>query len=312
MNFLKCINLNIDTNENITILNDINVNLCRNEIFGIVGKKGSCKYSFINIVSILSKSSNETTYIDGVDVFQDRDRIKKITGIVKNTSFYKNLSARENLEFFCGLQGIPSRLHRERIEDVLDVVGLLEYRDKFVSDFSELMLKKLDIARAILHNPKLLVIHKPTNGLAKIEAKEIIDIILNLNEQGKTILLSTENWDEADTICDKVSIINNGKIIATGNPEYLKSKLGNNVYELHISRKSMLDKNLIFENLFENSEFLYSDVDSDTICVKIITEEKYSFDYLNEVIDSIKIKILKISLSQLSLEDVFMVTVNNS
>ncbi len=178
----------------------------------------------------LLPSSGQAT-VAGCDVVSERQQLKPKIGVIfEYQNLYERLSARDNLNFMRQLYG----LDRSRVEEVLSLVGLKDRARDRLKTFSNGMKQRLLIARGLLHDPEILFMDEPTLGLDPVIALEIRRIISQLAQDGRTIFLTTHYMEEADRLCDRVAIINHGKIIAIDTPDQLKNKFGSSLEDAYI------------------------------------------------------------------------------
>jgi ABC-2 type transport system ATP-binding protein len=193
------------------------------EIFGFLGPNGAGKTTTIKMLTGQLRPSSGTAHVMGCDVVEDRENLKPQIGVVfESQNLYERLSGGDNLQFYARLY----RVKKDRVAQVLEHVGLVgRERDK-VQDYSSGMKQRLLIARALLHEPKVLFLDEPTKGLDPNVARDIRAIVKNLAIQGKTVFLTTHYMEEADQLSDRVAIIDHGKIVALEAPERLKVVYG--------------------------------------------------------------------------------------
>jgi ABC-2 type transport system ATP-binding protein len=209
------------------------------EIFGLLGPNGSGKTTTINMVSGLSVPTGGEVSVMGYDVRRDARRIRQILGSVpQETALYEELSAWTNLDFHADLFGVPRREKKERIIRMLELVQLLDRKDSRVGTFSGGMKRRLALGRALLHDPQLIYLDEPTLGVDVQSRRAIWDYIISLREQGKTVLITTNYLEEAQALCDRLAIIDHGKLIAVDTPEHLKQTYGGSVVELETVQPS--------------------------------------------------------------------------
>jgi ABC-2 type transport system ATP-binding protein len=202
------------------------------EIFGLLGPNGSGKTTTINMVSGLSTPTSGEVRVMGYDVRHQARRVRQVLGSVpQETALYEELSAWTNMDFHADLFGIPRREKRERIRRLLELVQLLDRKDSRVSTFSGGMKRRLALARAMLHDPQLLYLDEPTLGVDVQARRAIWDYILALRDQGKTVLITTNYLEEAQVLCERLAIIDHGKLIAVDTPDHLKQTYGGSVIE---------------------------------------------------------------------------------
>ena len=198
----------------------------KGEIFGFLGPNGAGKSTTINMLCTIIGKSDGELYIGGDDVTQKQDEVRKKIGIVfQERTLDEKLTARENLYIHGRLYHIPKKDINERIEKVMEVVGLSDKKKDFVSSFSGGMKRRLEIARGFMHYPKVLFLDEPTTGLDPQTRAHVWKYLLRLRkEHDMTIFLTTHYMDEAE-ICDRVAIIDQGKIVAYDTPQKLKGDL---------------------------------------------------------------------------------------
>ncbi|MEO8953952.1 MAG: ABC transporter ATP-binding protein [Ktedonobacteraceae bacterium] len=203
------------------------------EVFGLLGPNGSGKTTIINMISGLTVSTSGTIKVLGYDVRHNAREVRQILGAVpQETALYEELSAWTNMDFHADLFGIPRREKKQRINTMLELVQLADRKHSRVGTFSGGMKRRLALGRALLHDPKLIYLDEPTLGV-DVQARRVIwDYILQLRSQGKTVLITTNYLEEAQAICDRLAIIDHGKLIAVNTPEHLKQTYGGSVVEL--------------------------------------------------------------------------------
>lgn len=209
------------------------------EIFGLLGPNGSGKTTTINMISGLSMPTSGEVRVMGYDVRRNARQVRQILGSVpQETALYEELSAWANMDFHADLFGIPRREKKERITKLLELVQLLDRKDSRVSTFSGGMKRRLALGRALLHDPQLIYLDEPTLGV-DVQARRVIwDYILSLRDQGKTVLITTNYLEEAQALCERIAIIDHGKLIDVNTPDHLKQIYGGSVIELETTQPS--------------------------------------------------------------------------
>lgn len=203
------------------------------EIFGLLGPNGSGKTTTINLISGLATPTSDEVLVMGYQMPRHARRIRQMLGAVpQETALYEELSAWDNLAFHADLFGMPRQTKKARIMQMLDLVQLQERRGSRVGTFSGGMKRRLALARALLHDPHLLYLDEPTLGVDVQSRRAIWDYILSLKEQGKTVLITTNYLEEAQALCERIAILDHGKLIAVDTPEHLKQTYGGSVVEL--------------------------------------------------------------------------------
>lgn len=209
----------------ITALRDVSFSISTGKIVGILGPNGAGKTTLLKILSTLLLPDSGRVLVEGADVVQTPALVRRKIGLVlpSERSLYWKLTAQENLQLFGGLYNLPSRKVHERSGSLLELVGLSGFAHVQVEKFSTGMRKRLMIARAMLHEPRLLILDEPTSGLDIQGKREVWTLLRNLAIQQKvTLLLATHDMEEAETVPDRLLIIHQGKICADGSPTDIK------------------------------------------------------------------------------------------
>lgn len=207
------------------------------EIFGLLGPNGAGKTTSIRMICGMLRPTSGTAVIEGNDVNQNPLEVKRKIGLVPDVSnLFGELSARVNLDFMGKLYDLDRKTRQRRIQEVLELFQLKERQHDLVKFYSKGMHRRLTIAAALLHEPQILIMDEPTSGLDAQTARLLREIIVNLNkDEGRTILITTHQIDEADRLANRVGIIDHGQLIALGSPEALKSKVeGTRALELKV------------------------------------------------------------------------------
>jgi len=218
-------------------IDHLSLSIRQGEIFGLLGPNGSGKTTTINMISGLSTPTSGEVRVMGYDVRHNARQVRQILGSVpQETALYEELSAWTNMDFHADLFGIPRKEKKERITRLLELVQLLDRKDSRVGTFSGGMKRRLALARALLHDPQLIYLDEPTLGV-DVQARRVIwDYILALRDQGKTVLITTNYLEEAQALCERLAIIDHGKLIAVDTPEHLKKTYGGSVIEVETAQ----------------------------------------------------------------------------
>jgi len=201
----------------IKAVNDISFEITKGEIFGLLGPNGAGKSTTLNMMSTVVKNDTGTIVIDGLDVKNNSEKSKRLIGVVpQEISLYEDLSAYQNLLFWGNLYGIPSKELKERIDKTLELIGLLDRKKDPIKTYSGGMKRRINIAAALLHQPKVLFMDEPTVGIDPQSRNHIFEVIETLNKQGMTIIYTTHYMEEVERLCDRIAIIDSGKIVAQG------------------------------------------------------------------------------------------------
>lgn len=196
-----------------------------NEIFGLLGPNGAGKTTTIRMICGMLQPTNGTAIVAGHDVRREPQEVKRRIGLVPDVSnLFGELSARVNLDFMGKLYGLDRKTRSRRIDEVLDLFQLKARQHDRIRFYSKGMHRRLTIAAALLHEPQILIMDEPTSGLDAQTARLVREIILDINKQGRTILLTTHQIDEADRLVHRVGIIDHGHIIALDTPQNIKER----------------------------------------------------------------------------------------
>lgn len=202
-------------------------NVKAGEVFGLLGPNGAGKTTTVRLLNGILPPSDGTARVFGFDPATQGEDIRRKTGVLTETpALYERLSARENLDFFATLQGIPESDLSRRVDEMLEFFELLSRAQDKVETFSKGMKQRLALARALIHKPPLLFLDEPTSGLDPEAAQQVNDLIAGLSRaNGQTVVLATHNLFEAQRLCDRVAVMNKGKLLALGSLKELSRKL---------------------------------------------------------------------------------------
>lgn len=214
--------------EKSTAVDALNISVASGEVFGLLGPNGAGKSTVIKMLTTLLPVSSGKAYLAGYDVIHQPDAVRRAIGYVPQAlSADGTLTGYENLLIFSKLYDIPPRRRKQQISEVLEFMGLEDVAHQLVRTFSGGMIRKLEIAQAILHQPQILFLDEPTVGLDPVARTQVWQLVQQLRiEYGTTIFLTTHFLEEADHLCNRVVIMNQGKEIITGSPSDLKAAIG--------------------------------------------------------------------------------------
>ena len=314
-------------NINIKAVDAVDLKIRRGEIFGLLGPNGAGKTTLIHMLCTILRPTSGTAFVNGFDILKESGKVRKSIGIVfQDPSTDDELTAYENMEFHAMIYDVP--VEREDILNLLRLVELEERADSYVSTFSGGMRRRLEITRGLLHHPEVLFLDEPTLGLDTQTRHKIWEYIQEIaTEKGMTVILTTHYMEEADRICDRIAIIDEGKIKAIGSPAEMKRNLNKYKFIIKLIANSPgeeFEKELVKSivrreigmdimdiNITENSaNEVVLEID-----LKLDDDARKSFDdLLIEALISVKealkefenIEISTIDLHKPTLDDVFM------
>lgn len=216
-----------------TAVNDITFSVKAGSVFAFLGPNGAGKTTTIKMLTTLLAPTDGTVSLNGFTLPDGQDEVRKSFGIVfQDPSLDDELTAYENMEFHGILYGVPTEIRKNRIQEMMEFVELWDRKDSLVREFSGGMKRRLEIARALLHHPKILFLDEPTIGLDPQTRNHLYGYIQKLNkEEGITVFLTTHYMEEAEKMAEQIAIIDNGKIVTTGTSSELKTQTNTNTLE---------------------------------------------------------------------------------
>src|SRR5579872_1453057 len=208
-----------------TAVKEVNFEVERGEVFGLLGPNGAGKTTLVRMLCTLLPPTSGEAYVAGEDVARHPTRVRKKIGVIPQAMTSDlDLTGWENIDIYGEFYGMPRRLRRERAERLLDMVGIRDRAQDLVATYSGGMRRRLEIARGLIHSPQVLFLDEPTIGLDPQSRNVVWDMIERLRtETGLTISLTTHYMEEAEILCDRIAIVDGGKIIALGSPAELKT-----------------------------------------------------------------------------------------
>jgi ABC-2 type transport system ATP-binding protein len=213
----------------------ISVEVSEGEIFGFLGPNGAGKTTTIRVLATLLRPTSGTARVAGLDVVKDADEVRRRVGFAMQSIALDDLATgREHLELMGRLHGMPSTELRQRVEELLELVGLTNVGKKLAGTYSGGMRRRLDLATALVHRPEVLFLDEPTEGLDPQSRIALWEELRRVNERGTTLFLTTHFMDEADKLCQRLAIIDQGRIVVEGRPEVLRRSVGGEVVSLVI------------------------------------------------------------------------------
>lgn len=285
------------------VLDNISYEINKGEIFGFIGPNGAGKSTLINIMTSLLVPDSGSVKICGYDIVKENLKAKANIGYVpQDIALLEELSAYDNLEFFGALYGLKGKLLKERIKEALEVTGLEDKRKQKVKKFSGGMKRRLNIATAIMHHPKVLIMDEPTVGVDPQSRNHIFTFTKKIcKEWGTTVIYTSHYMEEVEELCERVFIIDLGKEIAYGNKEDIKSSVFPN-NKVIIDASNMSGEALI---KLETVEGILKIVDNENLITLTINSNFKLGNALN-ILEKENVIIKKISYEEAKLEDVFL------
>lgn len=290
-------------------LRDVNLEIPRGELFGLLGPNGAGKTTLIKILTTLLAPTSGKAWVAGFDVVHESHKIRPLINMVSGgeTSGYGLLTVRENLWMFAQFYGIPSSEANRRIEELLRRVGLAEWMHAKVSQLSTGMRQKMNIVRGFLTEPEILFLDEPTLGLDVNAARQIRQLIKEwlAEHPNRTILLTTHYMQEADELCDRVAIIDQGRIVACDSPAALKQRLQREaIFELDITYPNDLAPRSL-EAISGVRRALVSETDTGAKLDLVLEEESVLAEVIH-VLSTHSIQVRRLTKREPTLEDVFV------
>jgi len=289
-----------------TAVDNISFDVKKSEVFGLLGPNGAGKTTTIRMLSTLSRPTDGTATIGGFDVVKKDNKVRQLIGLVSEKMImYDRLTAEENLRFFGKLYSIPKNTLNERIDELLELVQLTKWKNSKVGTFSTGMKQRMNVVRALLNMPKVLFLDEPTLGLDPQSTVEIREFIRKINKENETtIILTTHMMNEADILCDRIGIIDHGKIAALDTSTNLKKLISGNdaiVLKLEIPN---LTKKLVTK--IQSLDCVKSVSQENAVHLKIHATGDEAFDIIIDTVRAEKAKLNSVENLQPTLEDVFL------
>jgi ABC-2 type transport system ATP-binding protein len=271
--------------ENLIAVDGLNLDIHENEIFGLLGSNGAGKTTIIHMLATLLKPTSGTAIVNGYDIIKESSKVRTSIGIVfQAPSSDDMLTGYENLKLSSLLYGVPRHNRENRIAEVLELVGLTERKNDQVKKYSGGMRRRLEIARGLIHKPKVIFLDEPTLGLDPSSRESMWKYIRQLVKEEKiTVILTTHYMEEADILCDRIGIISKGKIIALDTPPKLKAMIGGDIIKLKAKQNNPSNietlKSFTFVHKIEH-------VNDDTFFTLSVDNANYNLPIILEQIDT--------------------------
>src|SRR5215510_4119164 len=276
------------------VVDRLNLQIDPGEIVGLIGHNGAGKSTTLKMIAGLVEPTSGRVQVMGHDMQRENIKVKqKIGYLPEESSLYDAMTARQYLSFFSELYQMPRRKAQDRIDELLDSLGLAE-KDKLTGEFSKGMKRKTAIARTLLHNPDLLILDEPSSGLDPLTSFFIINYLKALKREGKTIILSAHNLFHLETICDRVGILKNGKLLIFESMDVIRSRLGRREYQILFHT----DQKLEYERLNGNYVFRAGEVDAIARMLETVSANGWA--------------LMDLSMRESALEEIYVKLMTNS
>jgi ABC-2 type transport system ATP-binding protein len=287
----------------IEAVRDVDLNIPEGEVFGFLGPNGAGKSTTVRMLCTLLPPSGGSASVAGHDVVADGDAVRHSIGVaLQEIGLDPVQTGRELLELQCGLYGITGSAGRERAAELLELVGLSEAADRRTKTYSGGMKRRLDLASALVHRPRVLFLDEPTTGLDPASRLTVWDEVRRINAGGTTIFLTTQYLEEADELCDRLAIIDHGELVAQGTPEDLKAEIGKDVVSVELHGADAARTQAVIGEL-PGLERVIAEEDALALFVE---DGASSIAEIVRRLDAADVEVGAISVSRPSLDDVFL------
>ena len=291
--------------DEITAVNNISISVKPGELFGLLGPNGAGKTTLISMLSTMIEPSGGFAKVWGFDVEKEASFVRENIGMVfQDTTLDDRLTGRENLDLHGRLYGLDGKTRKKRIQEVLALVELADRADAIVKTYSGGMMRRLEIARGLMHHPHVLFLDEPTLGLDPQTRNHIWEYIKRLNkDEGVTIVLTTHYMEEADHLCNRIAIIDHGEIVALDAPETLKNTLGGDVITLELEKSEDLSKLCDIYKTNGCASIVSQKINEVFITVR---DGEHQIPHILSLASNAGIPIRSVSLRKPTLDDVFL------
>ena len=282
----------------------INIAVEKGEFFGFLGPNGAGKSTLIRMLTTVLKPTSGTAIVGGCDITKEPEMVRRSIGVVpQNMSSDLDLTGRENMDIYGKFYEVPGRERKRRIGELLERVGLTNRADELVATYSGGMRRLLDIARVLVHMPKILFLDEPTSGLDPQSRRVVWDMLTDFRrDYDLTIFLTTHYMEEAETLCTNVAIVDHGKIIVHGTPDELKAGIpGNDIVVLTLEKGAENVKDAAEKEPYVHKTTLEG---GELRCY--VDEGGHDAPLLMKLADGMGVKVKSVAIQKLSLEDVFI------
>lgn len=295
---------------NIEAVKDVSFQIEPGEIFGLLGPNGAGKTTTIRCLCTLSNPDSGRVEVSGVSAVEQPRAVRRLIGYVaQEVALDKVLTGRELLQLQAALYHIPRKEIRDRVESVLEMLGLTEYADRKTGTYSGGLRKRLDLAAGLLHQPDVLVLDEPTVGLDIESRVTVWNFLRKLRDSGTTILLTSHYLEEVDALADRVAILDSGKVIDVGTPSQLKDKVGGDRITLRIREFSPTEEaekaKAMLEELSFVREAIVNEAQGNSLNL-VVTPQSDALTQVQQRLQQANLPIFGIAQSRPSLDDVYL------
>ena len=287
----------------IEAVREVDLSVARGEIFGFLGPNGAGKSTMVRMLCTLLPPSGGSASVAGHDVVTEGDVVRRNIGVaLQEIGLDPVQTGRELLELQCGLYGITGSAGRDRAAELLELVGLTEAADRRTKTYSGGMKRRLDLASALVHRPRVLFLDEPTTGLDPASRLTVWDEVRRINADGTTVFLTTQYLEEADELCERLAIIDHGELVAQGTPEDLKAEIGKDVVSVELHGADAERTQAVIGELPGLDRVI---AEQDELAL-FVEDGAASIAQIVRRLDAAHVEVGAISVSRPSLDDVFL------
>jgi ABC-2 type transport system ATP-binding protein len=287
----------------IEAVREVDLDIAEGEVFGFLGPNGAGKTTMVRMLCTLLPPSGGSASVAGHDVVDEGDEVRRSIGVaLQEIGLDPVQTGRELLELQCGLYGITGSAGRQRTAELLELVGLTEAADRRTKTYSGGMKRRLDLASALVHRPRVLFLDEPTTGLDPASRLTVWEEVRRINADGTTIFLTTQYLEEADELCERLAIIDHGELVAQGTPEDLKAEIGKDVVSVELHGADAERTQEVIGEL----PGLERVIAEDDALALFVEDGATSIAEIVRRLDAADIAVGAISVSRPSLDDVFL------
>jgi len=208
--------------DSVTAVDDLSLEIKWGELFGLLGPNGAGKTTVLNVLATLLEPTKGGAQVGGFDVEHDGKNVRDIIGVCpQEPAYYGHLTGRENIEIFGTFHDVPKSELKERTDELINKIGMEDHADRKAKEYSGGMIRRVSTVMALIHNPKVALLDEPTVAMDPVSRRAVWDFILELKQKGMAIVLTTHYMEEAEFLCDRVGIMDEGRLIALGSPKEL-------------------------------------------------------------------------------------------